>query len=639
MSQIQAYLDGSLGRIDDFELIKKENHQGVILGFLNNHRSNPKNIDQYMFILGDLKVINPKNLSNYRLIPTELIENYTEYRSNDLSDSQLVIFIPTTYKFYKPGSHRKILQYILKNFQTICYLNQIDQVFVDLLKLEENFREEHFFNRLEDIKQMDQMMLIGRRIKNQMCVDDCEDENLISQIDDSEFKKNYLHPEYNWVNLLEPLDKIYERKTTFQEWKEFIGRMIEPLAIENYQKILTYQETEKLFQLVFKYDPSYFTQLYGIFLSSYYLCQLVIKNQADWMMMEFIKRSTPEDQASIFSKMFKILYYEERLLSGNITTNHRSVLSLNFCSLLGNLPSKTYIPFDIDHEVVNFNFPAKIIDGVSRIRQDEDFISCFQQVSGGVLEGLDWKGLNVFFTGATAELCYYHNSIFPFPYLISNSVNNPYLGSDIDLGVWINPQELGIEPDEDLSKHQKIKDELRRRAEIILQVVVINTGFKDLDLTARNNRWIIADPRLPREIDIFSFVQDPAALIYNYHMATCRVIAQFNQPAEIQMLTSTCLSASLGTCIDRRWFTSKTSIHSRIMKQFKRGIGLMMNPNETKVMIQYIKIYRENSDSNPIDILYHLDHHGYYNNILRRYIGISLFANKDEIYGRFRSEL
>jgi len=644
MNEIQAYLEEE-SKIDDFEKLKEE-HDGVILGFLNNRRSNPKDVHHYMFVNGKQSLIdNPRIQSRIKLIPNHLIGELTTCQSSDQSDHQLVVFLPIIYQIYQSGSRRQILQYMLRYFQNPDYLGQIDQAFDDLIKMEETFWGSHFFDPSEKnpYNQHDQTWFIGKRIKNRMCENKCEDSDLIRRIDDTEFKRNFLTTDYDWLDILEPLDKVYERMTTFQEWKRSL--QIEPLPIEDYQKCLSYQETEKLFQGALDYDPEYFTKLYGIFLSSYHLCQLVIHHHSSWMMIEYMKRSEPQEKRIIFTKMSKILYLEERLLSGMITINHRSILPLNFCSALGIYslntlpPVDCFFPFNIDPEVINFNFPGKItVEGEGKIRHHQQFISCFQQISEGILEGLDWKGLNVYFTGATAELCYYNNTVFPFEYLISNGPNNPYLGSDIDLGVRIDPQELGIETLENLNENQILKDELRHRAEMILLVVKKNTGFDNLKLRARNNRWIISDSRLPREIDIFSFVQDPAALIYNYHMATCRVIAQLDDQPEIRMTTSSCLSALLGTCIDRRWFTSKTSIHQRMMKQFKRGIGVILNPHETKVMIQYFKIYRERNKKEPTDILYDLRHHDYYYNNLRRHIGVDLFANNNEIYGRFRSE-
>ena len=355
--------------------------------------------------------------------------------------------------------------------------------------------------------------------------------------------------------------------------------------------------------------------------------------------------------------MAVILYTEERLLAGDLTTQHRSMMSIDFASMLPiyyNYDRATY--FSMEKLVysspyfpmpqlyqLSMNIPKDIHNQLNKICNNLEFQQRFEFVSAGMLDGLNWE--NVYFTGSMAEVCYYKNGLYPFEFLMSKNKYNPYLESDIDLGIWISREEEEEEQGEIKYDDELVKQTLKTKAEEIVAVVRKNYGLtqEELPLVAKNSRWTISHPKLPRDIDIFSFVVDPAALIYNYHMATCRVVWQGK---DAMVLSSGIFSAMLGTCIDRRWFSSSVSIHNRILKQFKRGIGLVLNPQEMKVIIQYFAKYQEenkgdldfiesmkrvaNSFTHGVDLTLPQNQ-----NKIDRFVHLNLFAEKNS--PKFRS--
>jgi len=667
---------------DQFEEKSADGHDQVIIGLLSNNnviQSEKRDISHYVFIIEDKSILGSEYIrKNAKMVPTELMAEYTDFRSNEEAKEQVVVFLPIVYHLHSANckSYREILQYLLRCLMEVDYMAiegdfgifQFDQALQNLFQLEKKFwdanqdqwiestkerRDERWDYTYRDKKQNNPGLdwFLSRRFKNHMYQHTKDYQENISKINDAEFKE-----EGGWYDTGVVPDETFEKQTHYQIWKESIN--FEPLPIKEYQNHLTYYEAEILFQLAHRHSKEIFYKLCILFLGSYQLCHLIILNEScsktimkqfqsleetfksDWWKNLFQGNYFQEPMKysgynnndrhyvhQVYNRMSRILYYEERLLAGTLTTEHRSMVPISFATNLRNPTVQSrysndnrreenkfwylkdlnyFFPFPANTSI-NYNRPPNSLKVYQKIVDYSTFLDRFRTISGGILAGLDWTGLKVFFTGATAELCYYNNTIFDF----EDSAKNSYSGSDMDLAVHIDPEELGIT--ESLSEpgnNDLIKAELHRRAEMICEIVRKNTGLSDLELIPRKNRWIIAHDKLPREIDIFSFIQDPAALIYNYHMATCRVIAQPGLPESdqtpVKILASACLSAMIGSGIDRRWYSSDYSIHHRIIKQFQRGIGLIMNPHETKVIIQYLMKYRENhpEDNNKNAILH-----------------------------------
>jgi len=623
-----------------------------------------------------------------KTVPITVLEQVTDLRSTEYgieneegefqTIDQLVAFLPVSFRLYnsKCQSYRLILEHLLKVFSDMDYMCmktplgvfQVDQAIENLFELEKQFWNRMNVKRYESDNKAPAPeqakaclnWLLSRRIKNKTYKHTNDYDQIIKDIDDAEFQD----ASDSWYSAGVKPEDTFEKESSFQKWKDTLG--ISPLPVEDYQKFFTYEQTKVLFRCLEIY-PEYFIKICGLFMSSFQLCHLIIfggeLQGTNWIIDKFVnfmadikykriwdkifdgyyrsdgsssfyndgfKDKISHGGQRIFRLMSAILYFEERLLAGKITNNHRCLLPISFSSSLpfislrnnynyynynyglSKMPfwyqtcANFYFPLNLNTKI-NYNTPYDYKNTATKICDLNEFNLRFNILSGGMLDGLDWKGLDVYFTGAGAEMCYYRNGYFPFEFLVSEHPNNPYLGSDIDLGIRIDPTDLGLDLKEDdnekkIHNQEIIQAELRKRADLILNIVKNNYGLKDLKLISRNTRWIIKHPDLPRELDIFSFSDQPGALIYNYHMPTCRVVAQpipSDLGGQVRMLSSACLSAMMGTCIDRRWFTSKKSIHNRIMKQFKRGIGLIMNPHETKVVVQYIYHYQK---SNPDQI-------------------------------------
>jgi hypothetical protein len=634
---------------------------------------------RYSFVLEEKNILyyNDYIKKVAKTVPVSVLEKVTDLRSSEYEVEgemvdQVVAFLPVSFRLYNSNcrSYRLTLEHLVKVFSDMDYMSmktplgvfQVDQAIENLFILEKEFwntinMKRHEMDLKADAPEQAKACLtwlMARRIKNKTYKHVRDFDQIIKNIDDTEF----LDSQDPWYSAGIKPEDTFEKDSNFQQWKNSLG--ISHLPVEDYQKYLTYEETSVLFRCLELY-PEYFLKLCGLFLSSYQLCHLIMfggeLDGKNWIIEKFVKMMSSvkyknfwdttfdsyyrSDGSSstwnsdlknmvshagqrIFRLMSAVLYFEERLLAGKITQEHRCLVPISFSSSLPHItmmkdPSRPRGNYDLNYSrrlafwyqtCANFYYPLNLTTKINyhapsdykntdtKICDQNEFNLRFDMISGGMLEGLDWKGLNVYLTGAGAEMCYYRNGYFPFEFLLSEHPDNPYLGSDLDLGVWINPKELNLELVEGddgtpIYNQESVRLELRTRAEAILAVVKQNYGLKDLELIARNTRWIIKHPDLPRELDIFSFLDQPGALIYNYHMATCRVVAQPCSQGEVRMLSSACLSAMMGTCIDRRWFTSKKSIHNRILKHFKRGIGLMMNPHETKVIIQYIYNYQK----------------------------------------------
>jgi len=718
------YLDTKLGHQLGTDL---KLHDGVIIAFLaDNHfiRSAKKDEDEktkmgrYSFVMEEKSVLyhNDYIRKIAKTIPVSELMDFTDLRSSEDSDEQVVAFLPVTFRLYnaKCRSYRITLEHILKvcmDMDFMCmkiplgvYL--LDEAIDNLFQLEKQFWDkinmsiDAYDRRVKNVNQANeaQAWLLGRRIKNKTYSHVKDYNDIIKHIQDAEFTNQ----NNSWYSAGVQPKETFEKSSHFQVWKDSMG--FKPLDPSRYQKYLTYTQTATLFQSLHLH-PEVFIKLCGLFLSSYHLCHLIIhggiENGENWIIKKFSQFMASEEYNSfwekafdgyyvthksndhegrkvnlggqnIFHKMSTILYFEERLLASTITKQHRCLVPISFASSLprvynlkdshhdvgpGGYSFRETRPEQLNfwhHQCTNFYYPLPILgqmaynipldlrNDLHKICNYDIFLLRFQLLSAGMLEGLDWSGLGIYFTGAGAEMCYYQNGYFPFEFLISEHKDNPYLNSDLDLGVHIqikdvedanrlelsggssdngsgsgsssdnkNPQDDDDHVTTLRNDDPRVKKILKERAETILEVVKQNYGLEDLKLLSRNSRWIIKHPDLPREIDIFSFTEDPGALVYNYHMATCRVVAQpieKNSDDSVHMLSSACLSAMIGSCIDRRWFTSKKSIHNRIMKHLNRGIGLMMNPNELAVITQYIYDYQKKHPSE-VTVLLDLPRH------------------------------
>jgi hypothetical protein len=213
-----------------------------------------------------------------------------------------------------------------------------------------------------------------------------------------------------------------------------------------------------------------------------------------------------------------------------------------------------------------------------------------QTYTCGMLD--DIEDPEIYLTGSGAEACLYDNPLFRrerynlneiYPTRSLNVYMDAYSDthghSDIDLVVFTDDEQV-----------------LKSKAESILRCLqenCTNLSNKIIMKQVNASKYRFTGGKMPREIDLFMSNRNPASLLYNYHIATCRVLIPLSHDLNIIknktiMMQSMVISAHLGFCVDRRWFSSKSSLYDRILRQFSRGIGMLLNIYEMQMVKDYI---------------------------------------------------
>lgn len=378
---------------------------------------------------------------------------------------------------------------------------------------------------------------------------------------------------------------------------------IEPLPIDQYELYMTYIEIENLFSLIKVFDDHLKIKidLFIIFLKSYHCCHLVFKNlvimRQFYQLNEIIYKKYGDVSAFLLATQINksfiwgiyTLYAEEVLLGSKLTNDHRCVWNLRHASYTpvyeyGNNYGNPYLCLPIAPKILNLQtnlVGAGITECYYGIRSISEIYKNLASYTNGIFTGL--KEDNVFLTGSGAEACYYRNSLFADKevnfkmeqiYPIKNEAEPNQCHSDIDLVVFTD------DPDVLYQKMLSVKECLEEN--IRWEVTVEAVGKKKFRFSGKH---------LSREIDLFMSHKAAPALLFNYHMSTCRAIIPLNGQTENAMIMSSALiSAHLGFCIDRRWFSSKTSLYDRICRQISRGIGMILNCHELSLLGKYIKL-------------------------------------------------
>lgn len=412
---------------------------------------------------------------------------------------------------------------------------------------------------------------------------------------------------------------------------DFTGQLrqamgIKPLEQKDYESYLTYLEMDQLFRTVaiFENSKEIMIDLFQIFLKSFYCCHLIFHNPFIMRKFKIIYQFLDDERSeklmveinrSLIWGLYT-LYAEELLLGGNLNPNHRSIWNQECASHLPihsgvNIYDSPYLCLPIAPKAMSLH--ANLI-GLPRMypfhfgNRESSFMTDFKKTgirrkginsvnkvrtsmiifTDGLLEELDDS--EIFLTGSGAEACLYNNPVFhsgdlsiediyPTRELGLNDQEPTHKHSDIDLVVFTDQTEVLEE------KMEKVKNCLQMNLGDMVEVIKVN-DFK----------YRFTSPKMKREVDLFMTYKNPAALMYNYHITTCRAAIPFGNSDIVShqsfLMTSMILSSHLGFCIDRRWFSSKTSLYDRICRQLSRGIGMMLNVAE----IQMLKNYQNSSD-------------------------------------------
>jgi hypothetical protein len=254
------------------------------------------------------------------------------------------------------------------------------------------------------------------------------------------------------------------------------------------------------------------------------------------------------------------------------------------------------------------------------ILEPNDVLRHKQIFTNGIFD--DLEDPEIFLTGSGGEACLYDNPLFrKNRYSIGNIYPerdviglsgeriNTHAHSDIDLVVFTNDESVLKMKAESILKclqeHYYVNITTNKKNENDIFEYSNKTFFRSRMtkpiaiemIKVNDSKYRFTSPLMEREIDIFMSNRNPASLLYNYHIPTCRVLIPLSNEISIIknktiMMQSMVLSAHLGFCIDRRWFSSKISLYDRILRQFSRGIGMLLNVYE----LQMVKDYIDNSD-------------------------------------------
>lgn len=389
---------------------------------------------------------------------------------------------------------------------------------------------------------------------------------------------------------------------------------IEPLPIEEYESVLTHEMVVQTFeQLQFlEKEEEIQSDLLQIFLHSYHLCHLVFSNIPVLKRLKKIYNKYREKLAPSLMYGLYVLYAEELILGAGLNPNYRCVFDLHRASLL---------PVDDTFHIMNspylcLPYMPKALSlhtcllGLARASHTRTLFLSFSQqehytrrakdklrkylcsrginsrsriwynifnYTYGMLE--DLNDPDIFLTGSGAEACIYDNPLFrengfKFDDIYANREDSSVKHSDIDLVVFTED-------------HNLLAQKARKVADTISMNLQSNVIVKEVN----KYKFRITGEKMLREIDIFMTHKNPASLLYNYHIATCRaLISMDDHKSNSCLMTSMVISCHLGLCIDRRWFSSKISLYDRICAQYSRGIGVLMNPSETMMMRQFFEL-------------------------------------------------
>ena len=423
------------------------------------------------------------------------------------------------------------------------------------------------------------------------------------------------------------------------DWREELRSAmgIQPLELDDYEAYCTYEDMEEVFRVISRFEDNrhVMKELFITILKNFFTCHLIfhskfIMKKLKGLMSLFEDNedftSLKEINQSLLWGMYT-LYAEELLLGGNLKPEHRCVWNIYSASNLPvfkgkNLHESPYLclPIQPDAMSLGSNFLGLCRNDVWSVanmgrrnwnsdeyltQTDLKFFTDGVRLRGilspnqvraslveythGMLE--DLNDGDIYLTGSGGEACLYDNplfrrghyhfdNIYPIRDMDIIGKNIPtHNHSDIDLVVFTDSEDVLV------AKAKKIKSCLEENLCNEIEMIRVNrTKFRFTGKTMK------------REIDLFMSNKSPPGLLFNYHISTCRVAIPLVESmtgmcSGAMMMTSMVISSHLGFCVDRRWFSSKTSLYDRILKQYSRGIGMMLNMYE----IQMIKDYLENS--------------------------------------------
>lgn len=588
-----------------------ENHLGVILVTLTNNKRllNTDNFDdRWIFSIENQHDVFQQGFLGrcLKLIPTKILEEYTDLRTNvtEYNNEELICILPI-----------QLRDDLANPLDRVMYLINLTNA-LSLNRIPEFLRYDVYFKKaMDDVNKFWKenspnsgyltQQFMNRRFRNE----DYSETTSYEAIRNITSPQRRQDGEYDFVSNEEYRSNL----------KEAMG--IRPLPLEEYESWITGDMVETMFRQVMFFENSnqIMTDLFCLFIKSYNLCHLIFRNQFLLKKLKRIYESHRNDDhkgqtcrcvIDIDRSLvwgFYTLYAEELILGGQLTKEHRSVWNLECASLLPidnylNLYQNPYLCLPlgpgalglhrnmlglprIDRSSVRYHYAGGSdfendfylnqfkVRGIYRKNR---VIGNILQYTYEVLDGLDDQ--DIYFTGSGAEACTYNNpllrrghyrydQIYPVK---NNNKNHPH--SDIDLVVFTDSEDV-----------------LRKKAEKIQETVSENLNIKVNLEKINDSKYRISHPEMLREIDIFKTYKSPPALLYNYHISTCRVAISLDQSlSNSYLMTSMVMSSFLGFCIDRRWFSSKTSLYDRICKQLSRGIGILLNVYEIQMLSEFI---------------------------------------------------
>lgn len=118
--------------------------------------------------------------------------------------------------------------------------------------------------------------------------------------------------------------------------------------------------------------------------------------------------------------------------------------------------------------------------------------------------------------------------------------------------------------------------------------------------TRASIKYKIYGPGLNRPMDVFRIAYEPIKMVKKFHVPCVR--AYYN--GDVYMLRACVSSLLSGACDSYKWFSCNKICVDVILKYIQRGISIVLNQLEKKILIEYIKT---NPRWNAIFLMYDLD--------------------------------
>jgi len=582
---------------------KLEKHKHVIMATLSNNKLIKQSINFDQKWVFTLEVYDDTFKSGYfskriTLIKSDILENYTDLRTriDGKAKSQLVCVLPMILNHDESGVPFLQLCKII-DLSSALSLKKIPNFlgYDKLINRMKNEVDEFWRDHQPDSRFLTQEFM-KRRFKNEDFMNTTSKETI------EKIRMPATDDTYNFVEMAEYKSNL----------KEAMG--IQPLPLEDYEKYITKDGVTHLFSEASNFDNGneIIIDLLEIMLKSYHLCHLVFHNPLIMKKMKILYTINHNHERIDKSLIWGLytLYTEELVLGAALTVEHRSVFDIKNANLLPdddcyNLYQSPYLclPYDQnaialhtnliglnrrDSRVGWFNFGRGLSQNERQFLSKglaKRGINRLSRVRANVLdytfEMLDeLDDPEIFLTGSGAEACLYDSPLFrrntfKFEdiYHDRESATSKIGHSDIDLVIFTEDQSV-----------------LANKAKKVADCVAFNINDKVIVNKISDYKFRITSEKMRREIDIFMTSKKPPALLYNYHISTCRAAISMDRNNDTSyLMTSMVISSNLGFCIDRRWFSSNTSLYDRISKQLSRGIGVMLNVYELQMMQQFFQ--------------------------------------------------